>query len=486
MAASVVSRVGGLGALTAAGQLIIIGTLPLYSRIFDPGTYGEYVIFIGAYTVVSVLAGVRYDSAIVLPRREAVALSLSLLVVLIAVVVAGLVAIATLAGSKLGLAVGGRAFLAKDFGYGLAVATVLGALQRCLSSWCVRRGRFLTIGWAQLVLCLATVIAQLSLTRVLPALPALIWGYAAALACQTLCLYAGQRTAVSSAWKLSGAVRAMRLAARKYRRFPTYMVGYALASSARDRLLQIMIGIGAGTAAVGRFGLAYRVTFAPNSLIYSAVSPVFYGIASRGARVMVGRFAAALVEALFVVLVVPYVAFAVEASALTDAVLAERWRGTGPYLTALAGPALLLAATCWLDRAFDSFRRQRVALLLEASFTVVAVTLVGWLSRVIDPVAVTWVFAVLAFGYYWIYFLVTFVACGFDLAQFRHACLTGVAVLAVALLLGILVHQTLRLGWRLPAYAAVMAAVLVYWIRLRGGADTLRMLLQSRVESTAR
>ena len=95
-------------------------------------------------------------------------------------------------------------------------------------------------------------------------------------------------------------------------------------------------------------------------------------------------------------------------------------------------------------------------------------------------------FAVLAFGYYWIYFLVTFVACGFDLAQFRHACLTGVAVLAVALLLGILVHQTLRLGWRLPAYAAVMAAVLVYWIRLRGGADTLRMLLQSRVESTAR
>ena len=59
-------------------------------------------------------------------------------------------------------------------------------------------------------------------------------------------------------------------------------------------------------------------------------------------------------------------------------------------------------------------------------------------------------------------------------------------MLAVALLLGILVHQTLRLGWRLPAYAAVMAAVLVYWIRLRGGADTLRMLLQSRVESTAR
>jgi hypothetical protein len=86
------------------------------------------------------------------------------------------------------------------------------------------------------------------------------------------------------------------------------MVGYALASSARDRLLQIVIGIGAGTAAVGRFGLALSGRVAPNSLIYSAVSPVFYGIASRGTRVSVGQFAGALVEALCVVLVVPYVA----------------------------------------------------------------------------------------------------------------------------------------------------------------------------------
>ncbi len=72
MASSVVSRVTGLGALTAAGQLITIGSLPTYSRLFDPGTYGEYVIFIGAATVVGVLAGLRYDSAIVLPRKDAV------------------------------------------------------------------------------------------------------------------------------------------------------------------------------------------------------------------------------------------------------------------------------------------------------------------------------------------------------------------------------------------------------------------------------
>jgi len=73
MAFSVVSRVAGLGALTAAGQLVIVGSLPLYSRIFDPSAYGEYVIFFGTFTVLSVLAGMRYDSAVVLPRDDGLA-----------------------------------------------------------------------------------------------------------------------------------------------------------------------------------------------------------------------------------------------------------------------------------------------------------------------------------------------------------------------------------------------------------------------------
>ena len=87
MSSSILSRVAGLAVLTAAGQLLIVGSLPAYSNIFDPGTYGEYVIFVGCYTVLSVLAGVRYDSAIVLPRSDGVAASLSALVMSIALAV---------------------------------------------------------------------------------------------------------------------------------------------------------------------------------------------------------------------------------------------------------------------------------------------------------------------------------------------------------------------------------------------------------------
>jgi O-antigen/teichoic acid export membrane protein len=480
MASSVVSRVAGLGALTAAGQLLIIGSLPAYSRIFDPGVYGEYVIFVGAFTVVSVLAGLRYDSAIVLPRSESVAAALSSLVLLIGLGVAAAIAVLSLAAGHPGSPTY-WAYVGSSFGYGLAAATAVGTLQRCLTSWCVRGGRFLLMGCGQFAFCLGSVVAQLLLARHLAQLSALIWGYVCALSVQTAVLAGAGWHGWTAASSAALSIRWMRFVARKYRRFPVYMVGYALASSVRDRLIQAVLGIGAGAAVVGRFGLAYRVVFAPNSLVYSAVSPVFYGIASRGSRSNVGRFAAGLAETAFVTLVVPYTAFAVEAPALTDAVLSPKWRGTGPYLQALAAPALLLAATCWLDRAFDSFRRQNVAFKLEACFTLISVVAVASLSQLLEPVAVARIFAALALAYYWLYFLCTFVACGFPLPDFRRACAGAALSMCLALPLCIALHEIPAPSMRFPAYALAMVAVIAVWIRFRGGADILRLLLRSRV-----
>src|SRR5437660_4572208 len=188
MASSVVSRAVGLGALTAAGQVIIVGSLPTYSKVFEPGSYGEYIIFVGTLGVVSVLAGMRYDSAIVLPRNDRAASALAALVMLIALTVAALIAAAALLASTFPWTPDGWVRIEWHFGYGLAVATVIGALQRCLSGWCVRSGRFFLMGLGQFVFCLVSVVAQLSFVGVLGQLPALIWGYVCALGFQTACL----------------------------------------------------------------------------------------------------------------------------------------------------------------------------------------------------------------------------------------------------------------------------------------------------------
>src|SRR5437879_2162443 len=127
MMSSVVSRVAGLGALTAAGQLVVIGSLPTYSKAFEPGPYRETLIFVGAFTVISVLAGLRYDSALVLPRSETLAAALFGLVMLIAGTVAAAIAAVTLGTSLLQLTPPQWGPIVRPFGYGLAVATAVGA-----------------------------------------------------------------------------------------------------------------------------------------------------------------------------------------------------------------------------------------------------------------------------------------------------------------------------------------------------------------------
>ena len=91
------------------GQLLIVGSLPTYSRFFDPAAYGEYLVFVGAIGVLGVFAGVRYDSAIVLPRSDRLAAALSVLVMLIAHadhVAHGLLHAADPAGETLGSSAG--------------------------------------------------------------------------------------------------------------------------------------------------------------------------------------------------------------------------------------------------------------------------------------------------------------------------------------------------------------------------------------------
>src|SRR5665213_265841 len=159
MASSVVSRAAGLGALTATGQFIIIGSLPTYSRVFDPSASGEYLIFVGAVGLVSVFAGLRYDSAIVLPRDDRIAGRLSALVMFIALTVAILIAGATLLAQTLEWAPDGWLEIERDFGYGLAAATAIGAAQRCLLSWCIRGSRFFLMGLGLFIFSLVTVVA---------------------------------------------------------------------------------------------------------------------------------------------------------------------------------------------------------------------------------------------------------------------------------------------------------------------------------------
>ena len=137
------------------------------------------------------------------------------------------------------------------------------------------------------------------------------------------------------------------------------------------------------------------------------------------------------------VLVVPYVAFAIEAPALTEAVLSEKWRGTGPVL---AGVVWRRAAAVrnLLARPCIRFVPQAKRRVLTRSIVHRHIDLTHRLPIKIRQCggrlrghSAGWRSCTTGYTSW-----STFVACGFPLADFRRVCLTGLVAIAGALVFG--------------------------------------------------
>lgn len=465
----------------AVGQVLTIVTLPLLSREFDPSTFGLYAVFVGMYAVISVVAGLRYDTAIVLPRNASVAIGLSALVCAMGLAAAAVLSLLALLIPTAFSSASASPAEVQQFGLALAAATALGSLQRVLASWCTRRQEFLRLGYGQFAFTAITVALQLSFGRGSPHLATLVWAHVAGLAVQVCCLWGA-----AAGWQegsRDALLRSARIAARRYRRFPKYMVGYAFASSLRDRLVLVVIGAAAGSAVAGRFGLSWRLVSAPNSLVYSAISPVFYSHASRGDREEIAALAGNLIEVVFLALLFPYLVLSVEAPLAAEQFLGPKWSGTGLYLQALAAPALVLAATCWLDRAFDRYGKQKIALALETVFTVLCLLLLLSVAPNANPLTTTWIFALASTAYYVLYAYCSFRFCGLAIRHLRRVAYVVILAGVVAMATTFLALNLPSAPLRLTTYGILAFATALVWLTMMNGLGICRQLLGTRAPS---
>jgi len=467
-----------LGACAVGSQLILFGTLPVLARLYAPAAFGVYTIFLGVAAIAGVFAGLRYDSAAVLPRLDGGALALANLVLLLGTGVA-LVILAIAAGLQAtGIdRVGGTSLML--LGAATAAAVLVGAVQRATIAWCTRAGRFAWLGANQLALNGAMVLLQILLAAPLAGSGlGLIAGNVAALVLSATALVLLVRRDSGGRLFARWSVRHMAAEARRYRNFPTYMVLYALAGTVRERVLHFMLGYFAGAGFLGRFAMASRLVGAPNSLAYSAVSPVFYSYASRAPVAQVARLAAALVELSLVVMLPPFVFAMAEAELLATAVLGPRWAGTGEFILLLALPMLVLAATSWLDRLFDVHQRQRVALALEGGYTVLSLTVVAGLLVADQPRVAVAVFAAGSFAYFLLYAWLAFVANGLPGRTLLRPAAIMLVLAAASAAVSVVAASWPSAGARAALHGAFwLLAVLLYMLRF-GGRDALRSLLR--------
>jgi O-antigen/teichoic acid export membrane protein len=387
-----------LTATTATAQAVQLVSLPLLTRLFLPDAFGVYTAFLGVAAILAVFAGLRYDAAMVLPRRDGLALALGALVCVLGVAT-GLVVLATGMAAGYFLLAPASARVVNVCSVGLALVVPIA-----------------TVGMLQCVAVLLTVASQIALVRAgVDGVTALVAGQVCG---PLLSLILFQRVWPGFWMRMARLLRnhpaRVRFAAIHYRSFPRYLIPYGLSSTLRDRLVQFEFGALVGPAALGLFAIATRVVGAPHSLTYAGINPVFYRHAADGERARTSEYAVVLLELAVLLITPPFAFLALTARELTGPLLGARWAAAGVYIGILCAPNLLMTACSWLDRLFDVHGTQKLALQIDVGFTVALVAAVGVAAALGGPTAAVMAFAAVYTVYMLVWVVTVFNANGLD------------------------------------------------------------------------
>jgi len=352
---------------TVASQIIGVVTMPILSRIYGPGAFGILAIFLSVSAVVSMVAALRYEYAIVLPEREEDAhrlrqLSTGLVSVISALTVVATILVFWLSGPKdqhwWVLLIGVSVFLAGE-------TTIL-------YFWLTRKRRYRMQSVSRIVQALVTAATQASLGLLIaPTGEWLIVGYLVGQVFGVGLLLVtddARKTAPvrdhRSWWELMV----------RYRKMPLLNAPNALVDSLRLNGINMIIG-GRSLHALGQFSMAWKLAQAPMALIASAISQVYYQRMAVAEPGTLKTLVKGVTRRALLLGFVPFLALGVVAPVVVPWFLGEQWSEAGLIVQALTPWLYLNVATAPLSTVFIVAERQGAMLVFAIVYLIVPITI---------------------------------------------------------------------------------------------------------------
>jgi len=126
---------------TALGQIIQVLAAPLLTRIYSPAEFGGLAIFVGLLGPITVMACLRFEMAIPLPKRDSAAYQVVGLAILSLIAITILTATLTIDSVRSLLGKSGEGVMEKTY-WLLPIGVFLGGLYQLSSMWAVRKRSF--------------------------------------------------------------------------------------------------------------------------------------------------------------------------------------------------------------------------------------------------------------------------------------------------------------------------------------------------------
>lgn len=250
---------------SALSQLILIGSMPVLTRLYDPSEFGALALFSSAYALIVGLFTLKYDYAIILPEDDNVARELTTLCLYLSIAmcfagVAGLAAAKYSFGQKLAW-----------YFFLVPVASVVGTAYTCAQQWAARARDYHRSSQSQVVNAVANVGVVLTLAASGWSFTGrLVVGYTVGLSVATLFL-------AGYGWRHGpfASMSALGARAREFKRFPLFVFPSFLLATGSINTAPFVLRALFRIEDVGFYAVANRFLLAPSSLIGGAISEAF-------------------------------------------------------------------------------------------------------------------------------------------------------------------------------------------------------------------
>lgn len=249
---------------TTVSQAIIIVCSPVLTRLYTPESFGILGVFTSACAILGVIATGRYELAVLVPKDDRDGFALVVLSCLISAIFSVFALVVLL-------------FSGVDPAYFLLplavfASTTIGAL----GYWCTREGKFKKIAAFRLS-------ASVTNVGVCVGIGSVFGGYALGLITGLLASYAiSLAFLVQNLPSLSSLP--LKAVAKRYVRFPKFLVGAHLMNVGAQQLPLLLLGPIFGLHVAGLFVLTHRAISLPIQIVASAIGDVFRRHASRDFR----------------------------------------------------------------------------------------------------------------------------------------------------------------------------------------------------------
>lgn len=264
---------------SAGGQGLLLIASPLLTRLYTPADFGFLAVLTALSAVLGVLATLRWEAGIVLPRRDAEARALGWLALGSAICISLITYVTISLWPSMIIGLTGTS--GAEVIIWLLPTTIMAiSVHKVLSAWMVRKEQFARLGRRNFLVGVGQLIIQvgLGLAGIKPV--GLLLGLAG-----------GRLAGAGGAFGRDSFFetgfpkrRTLRRAARRYRRFPLVSSFSAFVNSLGLQAPILLLSAFYGSAGFGLLALTIRVITAPVGLIADAVSQHFESAASKAIR----------------------------------------------------------------------------------------------------------------------------------------------------------------------------------------------------------